>query len=62
VPASDPRDRGEGEDVPPWDVRIFEKIDAGVDASLIEANLARSPTERLHRLQDRIRFLENLRR
>jgi hypothetical protein len=48
-------------DEAPWDVRILERIDAGVDGSLIEENLARSPTERLRRLQDRITFLERAR-
>jgi hypothetical protein len=49
------------EDEVPWDIRILERIDAGVDVSLIEENLARSPTERLRLLQDRITFLERVR-
>ncbi len=52
----------DGDDERPWDVRVLERIDAGVDGTLIEENLRRSPGERLRRLQDRIRFLERVRR
>ncbi len=45
-----------------WDERILELIDAGVDISLIDENLRRTPAERLRRLQDRLRFLERIRR
>jgi len=43
---------------PTWDQRILALIDAGVDATLIEANLRRTPTERLRRMQEMVRFLE----
>ena len=45
-----------------WDVRILQRIDAGVDGSLIEENLRRTPTERLHRMQGMARFLAGARR
>ena len=50
------------EDAPPWDVRVLARIRAGVDGSLIEANLRRTPTERLRRMQEMLRFLEVARR
>jgi hypothetical protein len=34
-----------------WDQRIFELVDWGVDESLIEANLRRSPTERIENMR-----------
>jgi hypothetical protein len=30
----------------PWDERIFERIDPGIDGTLVEENLRRSPTQR----------------
>jgi hypothetical protein len=50
------------EDAPSWDVRVLARIDAGVDGSLIEANLRRTPTERLRRMQEMLCFLEEARR
>ena len=44
-----------------WDQRIFQLIDPGVDGTLIEENLRRTPTERLKRMQDMARFLEDAR-
>ena len=44
-----------------WDQRIFRLIDPGVDGSLIAENLRRTPTERLRRMQDMARFLEDAR-
>jgi hypothetical protein len=44
-----------------WDQRIFQLIDPGVDGTLIAENLRRSPTERLRRMQDMARFLEDAR-
>jgi hypothetical protein len=41
-----------------WDQRILERIDPGIDATLIEENLRRTPTERLRRMQEMARFLE----
>ncbi|MGH6610898.1 MAG: hypothetical protein ACRECQ_11660 [Burkholderiaceae bacterium] len=41
-----------------WDERILALIDAGIDTTLIEENLRRSPTERLRRMQDMVRFIE----
>ncbi|PYM15765.1 MAG: hypothetical protein DMD81_14195 [Candidatus Rokuibacteriota bacterium] len=45
-----------------WDQRIFALIDPGVDGTLIAENLRRTPTERLARMQDMARFLEEARR
>jgi hypothetical protein len=44
-----------------WDQRIFQLVDPGVDATLIAENLRRTPTERLRRMQDMARFLEDAR-
>ena len=44
-----------------WDQRIFRLIDPGVDGTLIAENLRRTPTERLQRMQDMARFLEDAR-
>jgi hypothetical protein len=43
---------------PTWDQRILALIDAGVDTTLIDENLRRTPTERLRRMQEMVRFLE----
>jgi hypothetical protein len=45
----------------PWDARILARIDAGVDPTLIVENLRRSPTERLRRMQQMLRFVEQVR-
>ena len=45
-----------------WDQRIFQLVDPGVDGTLIAGNLRRTPTERLRRMQDMARFLEDARR
>lgn len=42
----------------PWDVRILELIDSGIDVTLIDENLRRTPSERLERMQRMVRFLE----
>ena len=44
-----------------WDQRIFQLVDPGVDGTLIAENLRRTPTERLRRMQDMARFLEDAR-
>jgi hypothetical protein len=46
----------------PWDVRILELIDPGVDGTLIEENLRRTPSERLARMQQMLNFLEQAKR
>ena len=51
----------ESQDERTWDQRIFELIDPGVDGTLIEENLRRTPTERLRRVQEMARFLEEAR-
>jgi hypothetical protein len=43
---------------PAWDERILSLVDAGVDGTLIEENLRRTPTERLRRMQEMARFIE----
>jgi hypothetical protein len=42
----------------PWDARILALIDPGIDGTLIEENLRRTPTERLARMQAMLSFLE----
>ena len=42
----------------PWDARIRRLVDFGVDETLIEENLRRTPTERLQRMMEMVRFLE----
>ena len=59
APGADPE---EGEQIVPWDVRILSRIDAGVDGSIIEENLRRTPTERLERHQQMLRFVEETQR
>jgi hypothetical protein len=44
-----------------WDQRIFELVDPGVDRESIVENLRRTPTERLRRMQEMARFLEQAR-
>jgi hypothetical protein len=48
-------------DDPTWDQRILALIDAGVDGTLIAENLRRTPTERLRRMQEMARFVEETR-
>jgi hypothetical protein len=48
-------------DEPTWDQRILELVDAGVDGTLIAENLRRTPTERLRRMQEMARFLQDAR-
>jgi hypothetical protein len=43
---------------PAWDERILSLVDAGVDGTIIEENLRRTPTERLRRMQEMARFIE----
>ena len=43
---------------PTWDERILSLVDPGVDGTIIEQNLRRTPTERLRRMQDMARFIE----
>jgi hypothetical protein len=51
--STDPRFAG-----PTWDQRILALVEAGIDATLIEENLRRTPTERLRRMQEMVAFLE----
>jgi hypothetical protein len=44
-----------------WDQRILELIDPGVDGTLIAENLRRTPTERLRRMLEMARFLQEAR-
>jgi len=45
-----------------WDERILSLVDLGIDGTLIEDNLRRTPTERLQRMQEMARFIEEARR
>jgi len=44
-----------------WDQRILELVDPGVDGTLVAENLRRTPTERLRRMQEMARFVEEAR-
>ena len=46
---------------PTWDQRILALVDAGIDGTLIEENLRRTPTERLRRMQEMVALLESVR-
>lgn len=46
----------------PWDVRILEVIDAGVDESLIAERLKMTPTERIESMRRALVLAEDLRR
>ena len=48
----------ETDDDLPWDARIRQLVDFGVDETLIEENLRRTPTERLERMMEMVRFIE----
>ena len=50
-----------GVDGPTWDQRILALVDAGIDTTLIEENLRRTPTERLRRMLEMNRFLASAR-
>jgi hypothetical protein len=50
--------REETDDDLPWDARIRQLVDFGVDETLIEENLRRTPTERLERMMEMVRFIE----
>jgi hypothetical protein len=52
-----PGGEDEDEDLP-WDARIRRLVDFGVDETLIEENLRRTPTERLQRMMEMVRFIE----
>jgi hypothetical protein len=43
-----------------WDRRILERIESGVDVTLIEENLKLTPTERLERMEAMLRMLEEM--
>ena len=42
----------------PWDARIRQLIDFGIDETLIIENLRRTPDERLRRMMDMVQFVE----
>lgn len=45
-----------------WDQRIFQLIDPGIDISMLEENLRRTPGERLARMIAMAKFIENARK
>jgi hypothetical protein len=59
--ARTPTDPRLGDEELPWDARILARIDPGIDGSLIEENLRRTPAERLARMQQMLEFLEQAR-
>ena len=51
----------EAEEELPWDARILARIDAGIDPTLIVENRRRTPTDRLRRMQEMLRFFDQVR-
>jgi hypothetical protein len=45
-----------------WDELVFERIDSGVDASIIRENLKLSPTERIEKMQRALALVDDLRK
>lgn len=43
----------------PWDARIRRLVDFGVDETIIVENLKRTPDERLQRMLEMARFIED---
>jgi hypothetical protein len=44
-----------------WDVRVFDRIESGVDRTLLAENLPLTPTERLERMRKVLEFVEGAR-
>jgi hypothetical protein len=44
-----------------WDELVFERIEPGVDASIIRENLKLSPTERIEKMQRALALIGDLR-
>lgn len=47
---------------PTWDQRVLAQIDAGVDESQIDENLALTPTERIRKMARFLALAQQLRR
>lgn len=47
---------------PTWDQRVLAQIDAGVDESQIDENLALTPTERIRKMSRFLALAQQLRR
>jgi hypothetical protein len=45
-----------------WDELVFEKVEPGVDASIIRENLKLTPTERIEKMQRALALVDDLRR
>ena len=45
-----------------WDELVFEKIDPGVDASIIRENLELTPTQRIEKMQRALALVDDLRK
>lgn len=48
--------------LPTWDQRVLAQIDAGLDESQIEENLALTPTERIRKMTRFLALAQQLRR
>jgi hypothetical protein len=45
-----------------WDELVFEKIEPGVDPSIIRENLKLTPTERIEKMQRALALVDDLRK
>jgi hypothetical protein len=45
-----------------WDERVFERIDPGVDPTIIRENLKLSPTERVEKMQRALALIDDVRK
>lgn len=46
----------------PWQYEVLDRLPAGVDVTLIDESLKRTPTERVERLMELLRAMEELQR
>ena len=53
---------GTAETEKPWDTRILERIDSGVDETLIAERLKMTPTERIESMRRVLELAEEARR
>ena len=51
-----------GDEQKTWDELVFEKIDPGVDASIIRENLKLTPTQRIEKMQRALALVDDLRK
>lgn len=45
-----------------WDERVFERVEPGVDPTIIRENLKLSPTDRIQKMQRTLALVDDLRK